>query len=145
MLIATMEYNIDDFDIKIKIGGLGVMAQLMATSLSHLDLVWVVPMVGDVHYPTEKMEAAEPMFVDVMGQPYEIQVYYHVWKNITYVILDAPIFRKQTKKDPYIARMDDLESAVLYAAWNYCIAESIRRTSSTHPRRRSRAGEDADS
>ncbi|KAM7214975.1 alpha-1,3-glucan synthase [Rhypophila decipiens] len=127
VLIATMEYNIDDFGIKIKIGGLGVMAQLMASALSHMDVVWVVPMVGDVHYPTEKMEAAEPMFVDVMGQPYEIQVWYHVWKNITYVILDAPIFRKQTKADPYIARMDDIESAILYAAWNYCIAESIRR------------------
>ncbi|KAK3321725.1 hypothetical protein B0H66DRAFT_513919 [Apodospora peruviana] len=127
VLIATMEYNIDDFGIKIKIGGLGVMAQLMATSLSHLDLIWVVPMVGDVDYPTDRMEAAEPMFVDVMGQPYEIQVYYHQWKNITYVILDAPIFRKQTKADPYIARMDDIESAILYAAWNSCIADTIRR------------------
>lgn len=29
VLIATMEYNIDDWNIKIKIGGLGVMAQLM--------------------------------------------------------------------------------------------------------------------
>ncbi|KAK0625064.1 hypothetical protein B0T17DRAFT_617200 [Bombardia bombarda] len=127
VLIATMEYNIDDFGIKIKIGGLGVMAQLMANALTHLDVIWVVPMVGDIHYPTDKMHAAEPMFVDVMGQPYEIQVYYHVVKNITYVILDAPIFRKQTKANPYIARMDDIESAILYAAWNYCIAESIRR------------------
>ncbi|KAK3385564.1 glycosyltransferase family 5 protein [Podospora didyma] len=127
VLIATMEYNIDDFKIKIKIGGLGVMAQLMAQSLTHLNLIWVVPVVGDVEYPFERMEEAEPMFVDVMGQPYEIKVYYHVWKNITYVILDAPIFRKQTKADPYIARMDDIESAILYAAWNSCIADTIRR------------------
>jgi len=69
------------------------------------------------------------MFVDVMGQPYEINVYYHTVKNITYVILDAPIFRKQTRANPYIARMDDIESAILYAAWNSCIAESIRRFS----------------
>ena len=127
ILIATMEYNIDDFGIKIKIGGLGVMAQLMANALPHLDLIWVVPVVGDVHYPFEKMQAADPMFVDVMGQPYEITVYYYTSKNITYVILDAPIFRKQTKADPYIARMDDIESAILYAAWNSCIAETIRR------------------
>jgi alpha-1,3-glucan synthase len=127
VLIATMEYNIDDFGIKIKIGGLGVMAQLMASALSHLDLVWVVPVVGDVDYPFDRMEAADPMFVDVMGQPYEIETYYHVVKNITYVILDAPIFRKQTKANPYIARMDDIESAILYAAWNSCIAEAIRR------------------
>jgi alpha-1,3-glucan synthase len=127
ILIATMEYNIDDFKIKIKIGGLGVMAQLMAASLSHLNVVWVVPVVGDIDYPFEKMQAAESMFVDVMGSPYEIQVYYYVAKNITYVILDAPIFRKQTKADPYIARMDDIESAILYAAWNYCIAQTMRR------------------
>jgi len=127
VLIATMEYNIDDFGIKIKIGGLGVMAQLMASALSHVDLVWVVPVVGDVEYPFDRMEAANPMFVDIMGQPYEIEVYYHVVKNITYVILDAPIFRKQTKANPYIARMDDIESAILYAAWNSCIAETMRR------------------
>ncbi|KAL2257404.1 hypothetical protein VTK26DRAFT_215 [Humicola hyalothermophila] len=127
VLIATMEYNIDDFGIKIKIGGLGVMAQLMGSALTHVDLIWVVPMVGDVDYPTDRMEKAESMFVNVMGQPYEIEVYYHVSKNITFVLLDAPIFRKQTKADPYIARMDDIESAILYAAWNSCIAETIRR------------------
>lgn len=127
VLIATMEYNMDDFKIKIKIGGLGVMAQLMATALAHLNLIWVVPVVGDVEYPFEMMQAAESMFVNVMEQPYEIHVYYYQSKNITYVVLDAPIFRKQTKADPYIARMDDIESAILYAAWNSCIAETIRR------------------
>ena len=127
VLIATMEYNLDDFGIKIKIGGLGVMAQLMGSALSHVDLIWVIPVVGDVDYPTDRMQTAESMFVNVMGQPYEIEVYYHVTKNITFVLLDAPIFRKQTKADPYIARMDDIESAILYAAWNYCIAETIRR------------------
>lgn len=127
VLIATMEYNIDDMGIKIKIGGLGVMAQLMAAALTHVDLVWVVPTVGDVEYDFDRMQAADPMYVQVMGQPYEITVYYHVVKTITYVVLDAPIFRKQTKANPYIARMDDIESAILYAAWNSCIAETIRR------------------
>ena len=127
VLIATMEYNIDDFNIRIKIGGLGVMAQLMGSALSHVDLIWVVPMVGDVDYPTDLMMHAESMLVNVMSQPYEIDVYYYTSKNITYVLLDCPIFRKQTKTRPYIARMDDIESAVLYAAWNNCIAETIRR------------------
>ncbi|VBB80612.1 Putative Glycoside Hydrolase Family 13/Glycosyltransferase Family 5 [Podospora comata] len=127
VLIATMEYNIDDFGIKIKIGGLGVMAQLMGSALKHMNLIWVIPVVGDVTYPFDSMQAAEPMYVQVMGQPYEIEVYYYTVNNITYVLLDAPIFRKQTKANPYIARMDDIESAILYAAWNSCIAETIRR------------------
>jgi alpha-1,3-glucan synthase len=35
VLIATLEYDIDDWNIKIKIGGLGVMAQLMGKNLEH--------------------------------------------------------------------------------------------------------------
>lgn len=58
---------------------------------------------------------------------YEIKTQYHTVENITYVLLDAPIFRQQTKADPYPARMDDLDSAVYYSAWNSCIAEVIRR------------------
>ena len=127
VLMATMEYNINDFGINIKIGGLGVMARLMGSALSHVDLIWVVPVVGDVEYPTDRMAPADSMFVKVMGQPYEITVHYYTAGNITFVLLDAPIFRKQTKTNPYIARMDDIESAVLYAAWNSCISETIRR------------------
>jgi hypothetical protein len=33
VLIATMEYDIEDWNIKIKIGGLGVMAQYVQSSL----------------------------------------------------------------------------------------------------------------
>ena len=39
VLIATLEYDIADWNIKIKIGGLGVMAQLMGKNLEHQDLV----------------------------------------------------------------------------------------------------------
>ena len=67
------------------------------------------------------------MEVTVLGQKYEITVQYHVLRNITYVLLDAPIFRKQTKADPYPARMDDLESAMFYSAWNQCIAQALDR------------------
>jgi alpha-1,3-glucan synthase len=125
VIIATMEYNIDDWNIKIKIGGLGVMAQLMGKALEHQDLIWVVPCVGGIDYPID--QRAEPMYAPIMGKEFEIEVQYHQVGNITYVLLDAPIFRTQTKTDPYPPRMDDIESAIYYSAWNYCIAETIRR------------------
>ncbi|KAL5341190.1 hypothetical protein BJX70DRAFT_395913 [Aspergillus crustosus] len=125
VLIATMEYDIEDWAIKIKIGGLGVMAQLMGKTLGHQDLIWVVPCVGGVDYPVDT--PAEPMTVMIVGNSYQIQVQYHVLNNITYVLLDAPVFRQQSKSEPYPARMDDLDSAVYYSAWNQCIAAAIKR------------------
>lgn len=125
VIIATMEYNIDDWNIKIKIGGLGVMAQLMGKALEHQDLIWVVPCVGGIDYPVD--QRAEPMYAPIMGKEFEIEVQYHQVNNITYVLLDAPIFRQQSKADPYPPRMDDIDSAIYYSAWNYCIAEAIRR------------------
>jgi hypothetical protein len=67
------------------------------------------------------------MIVTILGNPYEVQVQYHQLNNITYVLLDAPVFRKQTKTEPYPPRMDDLDSAIYYSAWNACIAEAIKR------------------
>ena len=125
VLIATMEYDIEDWQIKIKIGGLGVMAQLMGKNLGHQDLIWVVPCVGGVDYPED--QRAEPMSVTVLGNPYEVKVQYHVLRNITYVLLDAPVFRQQTKSEPYPPRMDDLDSAIYYSAWNQCVALAIKR------------------
>lgn len=125
VLIATMEYDIEDWNIKIKIGGLGVMAQLMGKNLSHQDLVWVVPCVGGVDYPRDV--AAEPMMITIFGQMYEVEVQYHKLRNITYVLLDAPVFRAQSKSEPYPARMDDLDSAVYYSSWNQCIALALKR------------------
>lgn len=125
VLIATMEYDIEDWGIKIKIGGLGVMAQLMGKALTHQNLVWVVPCVGGVHYPVDQQ--AEPMNIVILGQTFRVEVQYHVLRNITYVLLDAPVFRAQSKSEPYPARMDDLDSAIYYSAWNSCIAEALRR------------------
>ncbi|KAF2759017.1 alpha-1,3-glucan synthase Ags2 [Pseudovirgaria hyperparasitica] len=125
VLIATMEYEIEDWAVKIKIGGLGVMASLMGKNLQHQNLIWVVPCVGGIEYPTD--QTAEPMTIKIMDQDYTINVQYHALRNITYVLLDSPIFRGQTKADPYPARMDDMESAVYYSAWNQCIAEAVRR------------------
>lgn len=125
VLIATMEYDIEDWAIKIKIGGLGVMAQLMGKNLGHQDLIWIVPCVGGIDYPED--QRAEPMTVTILGNPYEVQVQYHVLRNITYVLLDAPVFRQQSKTEPYPPRMDDLDSAIYYSAWNQCIALAIKR------------------
>jgi alpha-1,3-glucan synthase len=83
VLIATMEYDIEDWAIKIKIGGLGVMAQLMGKNLGFQDLIWVVPCVGGIDYPTD--EIAEPMYITILGALYEVQVQYHKLRNITYV------------------------------------------------------------
>ena len=125
VLIATMEYDIEDWAIKIKIGGLGVMAQLMGKNLGHQDLIWIVPCVGGIDYPED--QRVEPMVVQILGNPYEVQVQYHVLRNITYVLLDAPVFRQQSKSEPYPPRMDDLDSAIYYSAWNQCIALAIKR------------------
>ncbi|KAJ5153544.1 uncharacterized protein N7482_010022 [Penicillium canariense] len=125
VLLATLEYDIEDWNIKIKIGGLGVMAQLMGKNLPHHDLVWVVPCVGGIDYPLDT--SAEPMSIAIAGDIYEVQVQYHKLRNITYVLLDAPIFRQQTKSEPYPPRMDDLHSAIYYSAWNSCIAETVKR------------------
>lgn len=125
VLIGTMEYDISDWNIKIKIGGLGVMAQLMGKNLQHQDLIWVVPCVGGIDYPVDT--PGEPVDVTILGKTYEVQVQYHQLENITYMLLDAPVFRQQSSKEPYPARMDDLDSAIYYSAWNQCIAEACRR------------------
>ncbi|KAG8533940.1 uncharacterized protein KY384_001681 [Bacidia gigantensis] len=125
VLIATMEYDIEDWGIKIKIGGLGVMANLMSKNLAHQDIIWVIPCVGGVEYPIDC--PGESIIIAVLDNLYEVKIQYHTLKNITYVLLDAPIFRQQTKQDPYPPRMDDLDSACYYSAWNSCIAEMMRR------------------
>ncbi|EEB09010.2 alpha-1,3-glucan synthase Mok13 [Schizosaccharomyces japonicus yFS275] len=125
VLIATLEYDIEDWAIKIKIGGLGVMSQLMGKHLTHVDLIWVVPCVGDIVYPFEHEES--PLEVTVLDQVYLIRVYSHRLRNIKYILLEAPVFRRQTSNEPYPARMDDLSSAIFYSAWNQCIAGIIKR------------------
>lgn len=76
-----MEYNIDDWRVKIKIGGLGVMAELMGKALGHLDMIWVVPCVGGLEndypggYPIDT--PAEPMEITILGTQYSVNVQYH--------------------------------------------------------------------
>ncbi|KAK4686309.1 hypothetical protein P7C73_g3822, partial [Tremellales sp. Uapishka_1] len=125
VLIATLEYEILDWKLKVKIGGLGVMSTLMGKAMTDVDMIWVIPKVKDLEYP--QGDYAEPIEVIIFGEPYLIEVETHQLDNITYVILDSPVFRAQTKSDPYPQRMDDLSSAIFYSTWNQAIAETIRR------------------
>lgn len=125
VLIATLEYEIIDWKLKVKIGGLGVMSSLIGKAMSDVDLLWVVPKVKDIEYPAG--DPADPIEVIIFGEPYLIEVETHTLDNITYVILDSPVFRAQTKADPYPARMDDLSSAIFYSTWNQAIAATVRR------------------
>lgn len=101
------------------------MSSLMGKAMTDVDLIWVVPKVKDLEYPPG--DPAEPIEVIIFGEPYLIEVETHVLDNITYVILDSPVFRAQTKADPYPARMDDLSSAIFYSTWNQAIAATIKR------------------
>ena len=125
VLIATLEYEIIDWKLKVKIGGLGVMSSLMGKSMTDVDLIWAIPKVKDLDYPAG--DPADPIEVIIFGEPYLIEVETHLLDNITYVILDSPVFRAQTKADPYPARMDDLSSAIFYSTWNQAIAATFRR------------------
>ncbi|KAH9981170.1 modular protein with glycoside hydrolase family 13 and glycosyltransferase family 5 domains [Lactifluus volemus] len=125
VLISTLEYEIIDWKLKVKIGGLGVMSSLMGKAMTDVDLIWVIPKVKDLVYPPG--DPAEPIEVIIFGEPYLIEVETHILDNITYVILDSPVFRAQTKADPYPARMDDLSSAIFYSTWNQAIAATVRR------------------
>ena len=90
-----MEYDIEDWAIKIKIGGLGVMAQLMSKHLQHLDLVWVVPCVGGIDYPID--QRAKPMTVTILDVEYTIAVQVRTplpqkWLEITPVATSIIMF-----------------------------------------------------
>ncbi|MBW0476037.1 hypothetical protein O181_015752 [Austropuccinia psidii MF-1] len=126
VLIATLEYEIIDWNIKVKIGGLGVMSSLMGKQMTDVDLLWVIPKVSDLKYP--EAEPALPIKVVVFGEIYLVECQIHKCDNITYFLLDSPVFRANSTANPYPARMDDLSSAIFYSHWNQCIAEICRRT-----------------
>ena len=85
-----------------------------------LDLVWVVPMVGDVAYPVGQLVRGDPFEVCISNKRFYVEVFYHVVHNVTYVMLSSPVFRECTKGDPYPPRMDDMASAVYYSTFNQC-------------------------
>ncbi|OJA10898.1 hypothetical protein AZE42_08369 [Rhizopogon vesiculosus] len=103
VLIAMLEYEIIDWKLKVKIGGLGVMSSLMGKAMIDVDMIWVILKVEDLEYPAS--EPADPIEVIIFGEPYLIE----------------------TKSDPYPARMDGLSSAIFYSTWNQAIVTTICR------------------
>lgn len=85
----------------------------MSKNLGHQELVWVVPCVGDIDYPKDR--PAKPMTVIIFGTHYIIPVQYHQLGNITYVLLDALVFRARRRSEPYPCRIDDIGSAIYYS------------------------------
>ena len=122
VLIATLEYEIPDWNIRVRIGGLGVIAALMGRTIPN-NLIWVVPKVGDVDYPPQ-----EPGFyipVTIFGQIFSVAVSTHQLSNVTYYLLDCPLFKEQSSKKPYPDKMDDVRSAMFYSCWNQAIAHIL--------------------
>lgn len=89
------------------------------------NLFWIVPKVGDLNYPEGVEEV--PIIVTVLGRDYLINLSSHKYENVTFYLLDAPVFRNQTTKNPYPERMDDLASAIFYSTWNQCIGAILTR------------------
>ena len=56
-----------------------------------------------------------------------VDVHIHQQGNVTFLLLDDPIFTSRNSAEPYPPRMDDTESAVYYSMWNQCIAGLIQR------------------
>jgi alpha-1,3-glucan synthase len=80
-----------------------------------------------IEYPVQTNEM--PIIVTILGNFYKVDVFTHHFENITYFLLDSPIFRARTGGEPYPPRMDDFEAAVFYSCWNQSIAELLRRES----------------
>jgi len=80
----------------------------MGKALVDQNLIWVVPCVGGIDYPID--QKAEPMHITILSNSFSVFVQYHKLRNITYVLLDAPIFRQQNKSEPYPQRQVPISS-----------------------------------
>lgn len=67
----------------------------MSKNLGHQELVWVVPCVGDIDYPKDR--PAKPMTIIIFRTHYIIPVQYHQLGNITYVLLDALVYKDDSR------------------------------------------------
>ena len=102
--------SVDDIGYRCSIGGLGVMTSLMAKAMHDVDLIWVVPKVQGVEY--REAESQDCIKVNSFGQSFDIGVSEYTFSNVTYVMLDHPVFQAQSPSIPYPERMNDLNSAV---------------------------------
>ncbi|KAJ1560988.1 Cell wall alpha-1,3-glucan synthase ags1, partial [Cladochytrium tenue] len=129
MLMGTLEYKIPEWGVKVQIGGLGVIANIFAEHYTNeADLIWVIPRVGDVEFPEGQGHADLPIPVTIFGKVLIVDVLRYVRGPVTFYILDADVFRKNIKANPYPSRMDDVESITFYSAWNQCIAAIAMRS-----------------
>lgn len=86
------------------------MTSMMAKSMNDVDLVWVIPKVTGPVFSTGTVRT--PITVTVFNHTYEVNVEEYVFANITYILLDSPVFQVQTAAEPYPKRMDELTSAI---------------------------------
>jgi len=101
------------------------MSSLTGKSMTDVDLIWVIPKVKDLEYPPS--DPADLIKIIGFGEPYLVEAETHMLDNITYVILDSPVFRAQTDADLYPTRMHNLSFAIFYSTWNWAIAATFKR------------------
>jgi alpha-1,3-glucan synthase len=83
---------------------------MMARCMSDVDLIWVIPKVSGLSYP--KATTRPPVNVSVFDKVYQVDVEEYKVNNLTYVLLESPVFMSQSPQEPYPRRMDDLSSAI---------------------------------
>jgi alpha-1,3-glucan synthase len=123
VLMASLEYEIPDWKVRVRIGGMGVITSL--TFHVDADYYWVVPKISGVQYG--ECEELPAITVEILGLQYGVRLYAHTHRNVVFLLLECGPFYGVSATNPYPARMDDLESAVFYSTWNQCIAELLRR------------------
>lgn len=83
---------------------------MMARSMTDTNLIWVIPKVDGPNFGTGTV--CPPIVVTIFDQAYEVHVEEYVFDNITYILLESPVFQTQTPAEPYPKRMDELTSAI---------------------------------
>jgi alpha-1,3-glucan synthase len=86
------------------------MTSLMAKTMHDVDLIWVVPKVQGIEYREARTQ--ECVKVTSFGQDFVVGVSEYVFNNVTYVLLEHPVFYGQSPLVPYPERMNDLSSAI---------------------------------
>jgi alpha-1,3-glucan synthase len=78
--------------------------------MSDVDLIWVIPKVSGITYP--RATPKPPIYVTIFGSVYQVNMEEYNFNNLTYVLLDSPVFMAQSPREPYPQRMDELTSAI---------------------------------